>query len=257
MTMYKNKKNGTVAEFIEKNEVAKTVTLKKEDGGFTAVSISTFQRWWQKLTDEATTDGAEAEQVEEVAQEMADAEVEQVENAESAATEEVVNDAEVESTEDVPKPKKEKKAKEKKEKKEKAPKEKAPEVDIEGFRQKVVSIGTSMGFGTKFYDNRPKFVGLMLGGKCRVDARFSNKWAKLCIKSAVVPEGVEYTKVKNFFLDASLTVPYEGFEEAVTQILTWALASAPEPKPVKEKKEKAAKKENVENIENEIEKEAV
>ena len=48
--LYVHKKNGKVAELIEKNEKSKTVTLKfVDDGTLTGPTFSTFQRWWKAL----------------------------------------------------------------------------------------------------------------------------------------------------------------------------------------------------------------
>lgn len=50
--MYEHRNNGKIGELIEKNDKAKTVTLKLADGTFVAPTQSTFKRWWKPLGDE-------------------------------------------------------------------------------------------------------------------------------------------------------------------------------------------------------------
>lgn len=219
--IYKNIKTGVKATLIEINEKTKSVTLQKADGKFTATTVGPFEKYWRLISEDITP-------VETPKTEEQDEVVEPEENVvpeEEAATEE--------TTEEEP----EAEEQPKKEKKPKMTKEERNKVALE-YMAKGTEIAKSLGFEVKTYSGMPTDMAVVNKvGKRLFEIYFGNKQWSVYTSDKRVPEGIQYTTIKNSF-NANIPMQYDDtFESNFKEVLGWTLPQDNEPKKKASKKE--------------------
>lgn len=228
--IYKNIKTGVKATLIEINEKTKSVTLQKADGKFTATTVGPFEKYWRLISEDTTpVETPKTEEQEEV--------VEPEENV--APEEEAAIEEPEETTEETPETEDEPKEEEqpKKEKKPKMTKEERNKVALE-YMAKGTEIAKSLGFEVKTYSGMPTDMAVVNKvGKRLFEIYFGNKQWSVYTSDKRVPEGIQYTTIKNSF-NANIPMQYDDtFESKFTEVLGWTLPQDNEPKKKASKKE--------------------